>query len=162
MYHYTLCGLDYIYLSNGYHRHETPYGSGVAFEKADGLDAEIAAAVIFYPARLRGQEVRFMRSLLHLSQKKLAEKLGVKRVTVARWEGKPHTAIPGASDRMLRVSFAFDKWGDDAARHVYDSLSEIDDTPAEDLTMTYGPVAQEDELPGILDHSQDGWTRAAA
>ena len=45
-YHYTECGLDYVWLRNGFKRHETPYGSGVAITEADQLHKVIARAVV--------------------------------------------------------------------------------------------------------------------
>ena len=39
-YHYTMCGLDYVYLTNGYREHVTEYGSGISIERADALDED--------------------------------------------------------------------------------------------------------------------------
>ena len=44
--HYVNSGLDYVYLANGFTVHDTPYGSGVAIENADGLHHAIAVAII--------------------------------------------------------------------------------------------------------------------
>ena len=40
-YHYTGCGLDNIYLANGFERKVTPYGEGVSIADADGLHEAI-------------------------------------------------------------------------------------------------------------------------
>ena len=57
-YHYTECGLDYVYLVNGYTWHQTPYGRGVSIEDADGLHDAIALGVIISPHALRVMQTR--------------------------------------------------------------------------------------------------------
>ena len=101
MHHYTECGLDYVYLDNGYVVHETAYGPAVEVEHADELDRQIALAVVNHQRSLTGQEVRFLRGLLDLTQTELAELLGKDAQSVARWE-RLKTAIPPTEDRALR------------------------------------------------------------
>ena len=101
-YHYTECGLDYVYLANGFKVHETPYGEGISIESADELHQAIAQAIILAPHALRGQEIRFLRSLLEISQAALGDLCGVSRATVARWEGAPEKPIDPAADRFFR------------------------------------------------------------
>ncbi len=125
-YLYTGCGLDYVYLINGYHLHDTEYGQGVSIDDADGLHRTIAREVVTRRQRLRGQEVRFLRALLDLSQGALARKLGTTRASVARWEAKPHTAIPQSADRLLRVLHAQTD-GPDLVLQVLDLLEEMDE-----------------------------------
>ncbi|KAF0109474.1 MAG: hypothetical protein FD149_2832, partial [Rhodospirillaceae bacterium] len=67
-YHYRLSGLDYVYLVNGFAWHETEYGPGIAIDDLDHLHEAIARHVVTSPSRLRGQEVRFLRSILNVSQ----------------------------------------------------------------------------------------------
>ena len=105
-YHYTGCGLDYVYLANGFRRQKTPYGSGVSITDADGLHKAIARHIVSSPPRLRGQEIRFLRSMLDVSQAGLGDILGVSRATVARWEGNAETPIPSGTDRALRLFYA--------------------------------------------------------
>ena len=62
-YHYTMCGLDYVYLLSGFRRHDTVYGKGASIERVDDLDISIAIAVILRHTRLRGQELKFLRGL---------------------------------------------------------------------------------------------------
>ena len=63
-YHYTQCGLDYVYLENGFRLEETPYGAGVSIEDADELHEAIALSIITSPHAIRGQELRFLRAML--------------------------------------------------------------------------------------------------
>ena len=159
MHHYTMCGLDYVYLSNGYHVHETDYGPGVSIEAADGLDRTIALAVITADTRLSGQDVRFLRSLLKVSQTDIANGLGVKRLTVARWEGAPHTAIPGPADRMLRVRVAKELFSLECVELVVELAPEIAGRRADKVLMTYRRAADEKEpllLPEVRGEFE-GW-----
>ena len=67
-FHYTTSGLDYVYLANGFRLIEGEYGAGYSIDDLDGLHNVMAHHVIASPARLRGQEVRFLRSMLDISQ----------------------------------------------------------------------------------------------
>jgi len=99
--HYTECGLDYIYLINGFVVHETAYGNAVEVEHADLLDRQIALAIVNDQGPLTGQEVRFLRGLLDLTQEELGDLLGKDAQSVARWE-KKKAAIPSTEDLALR------------------------------------------------------------
>lgn len=102
-YQYRECGLDNIWLVNGYQIHDTAYGQGVSFVRADALDAAIAKALTEKPAPLTGREFRFLRIMLDLSQKTVGELMGKEAQTVALWE-KADTLKPD-------VDFLF--------RHIY-------------------------------------------
>ena len=85
-YHYRECGLDNIWLENGYEIHETAYGKGVSFDRAEALDAAIAKALTEKSAPLTGKEFRFLRIMLDMSQKTVGELMGKEAQTVALWE----------------------------------------------------------------------------
>lgn len=85
-YHYRGCGLDNVWLLNGYELHDTPYGKGVSFVDVEGLDAAIAKALTEKPAPLTGRELRFLRIMLDMSQKSLGELFSKSAQTVALWE----------------------------------------------------------------------------
>ncbi len=126
-YHYTQCGLDYVYLVNGFSIEETPYGPGVAIEKADQLHDLIARTIITSPHALRGQEVRFLRSMLDVSQTGLGDLLGKSRASIARWEAAEHEPIPGEADRFLRVFYAHKIEGHELVEEILALLTEIDE-----------------------------------
>jgi putative transcriptional regulator len=105
-YHYTDSGLDYVYLVGGVSRKETAHGVGYAIADLDNLHKAIAKYVVTSPGRICGQEVRFLRSVLELSQTSLAKIIGVDRSTVARWESKPHEAITDMADSTIRLVYA--------------------------------------------------------
>lgn len=125
--HYKECGLDYVYLRNGFNIEDTPYGPGVAIEKADELHEVIALHIICSPHALRGQEVRFLRSILDISQAGLGDILGKSRATVARWEAQPNGTIPGPEDRLLRFFYALKEHRQEIAERILDLLAMIDE-----------------------------------
>jgi len=160
-YHYTMCGLDYVYLENGFQRHETDYGEGVSIDRSDDLDRAIARLVVTATTRLRGQEVRFFRALLHWSQTELANELGVKRITVTRWEAAPATPIPGPADRLLRLVVARKLLCSHVADAVMEMLPEIADVCTIPLYMSLRYRGSE-EQPSLFPNDNgggehDGW-----
>ena len=54
MYHYTECGLDNVWLENGYKVHKTPYGKGVSIDDASGLHAVLVAELVKKQGRITG------------------------------------------------------------------------------------------------------------
>ena len=100
MYHYDLCGLDYIYLANGYAESDSAYGPVVSF--AAGLDDAIADEIVRGKPRLTGPEFRHVRTLLDLSQRNLASMMEISEQTVARWE-KEQSALPFLADLFVRM-----------------------------------------------------------
>lgn len=88
-YQYRECGLDNVWLMNGYEIHETPYGRTVSFNDPESLDAAIAKALTQKSARLTGRELRFLRLMLDLTQKGLGELVGREAQSIANWEKDP-------------------------------------------------------------------------
>lgn len=101
MYHYTMCGLDNVWLENGYTVKKTAYGNAVSITHAEELHGLIASDLICKTGRLTGKEFRFLRTHLALSQAGVAQMLGVTEQSVSLWErtGK----VPLAMDRYLRL-----------------------------------------------------------
>ena len=100
MYHYQECGLNNIYLKNGYHEIDTPYGKAVSITDTEGLNKAIAHHLITYKPKLTGSEFRFLRKHLELSQAKLAVLLSNSEQAIALWEKKSN--IPKWACNMLR------------------------------------------------------------
>jgi DNA-binding transcriptional regulator YiaG len=103
-YHYTQCGLDDVFLLNGYKKHRTPYGSGISIENVEGLHDAIARHMCLSKAALSGKELRFLRKLMDLTQSEVATNLGYDVQSVARWE-KGKAEVNGAADRLLRILY---------------------------------------------------------
>ena len=128
------------------------------------LDRAIAATLLRSHARLRGQEVRFLRGLTQRSQTEIAHRLGVKRVTVARWEAAPETPIPGPADRALRIDAAERLFGEHSLKMVVDQFPEIADARPAPLLMRFCGSDETDE-PGLFPHPPregESWHPAAA
>src|SRR5918994_2373749 len=68
------------------------------------LDRAVADAVIQHRRHLTGQEVRFLRGLVDLTQDELGKLLGKDAQSIARWE-RSKTTIPPTEDRALRQIF---------------------------------------------------------
>ncbi len=101
LYHYTGCGLSNVWLRNGYKVKRTPYGKRVSIDNLDGLHKVIATAVVNKKAPLSGEEIRFLRVEMDLSQRSLGGLLGKKDQTVALWErGKQD--VPESVDYLMR------------------------------------------------------------
>jgi len=100
-YHYTECGLDYVYLMDGFEIVDTAYGPVVRVVNASKLDRAIAIAIVRRQSRLTAQEVRFLRGILDMTQAELGNALGKDAQTVARWE-KGKTELPPTEDIAIR------------------------------------------------------------
>jgi putative transcriptional regulator len=103
MYHYLECGLNNVYIANGYREVETPYGAAVSIEDVYGLHKAIARGLVNTKPTLSGAEVRFIRKFLELTQARLADLLGVEEQSVRRWEGLEE--LPKQADRSVRLVF---------------------------------------------------------
>lgn len=104
LYHYIESGLDNIYLQNGFKVTESPYGDAVSITDMDGLHRLIGRNLVDKPAPLTGQEFRFLRVELDLSQKMMGRLLGRKERRVRDWEtgGK---AVPEPANTMIRFFY---------------------------------------------------------
>ncbi|MDD5037268.1 MAG: hypothetical protein PHE55_21285 [Methylococcaceae bacterium] len=85
-YYYVQCGLDNVWLENGFEIVATPYGESVKIDRVDQLNAAIAEDLTQKPGPLTGKEFRFLRIQLDMSQKRIGELMGKEAQTVAIWE----------------------------------------------------------------------------
>lgn len=147
--HYTACGLDDVYLLNGFVVEDTDYGRAVAVEGADELHAAIADHLVMHRKRLSARAFRFLRRQMDMTQAELAGRLGLDAQTVARYE-KAETAIAGPAD--LAVRFVYILWAlpPDSRRGVAEALKALLDT---DEPAETGPAR--------FVSTQDGWREAA-
>jgi DNA-binding transcriptional regulator YiaG len=87
-FHYTACGLDNVWLANGFKVRVTRHGNAVAVNDVDGLHHLIAQTLIDKPGRLTGKEFRFLSTQLGLSQEALGVMLDFSENAVSLWERK--------------------------------------------------------------------------
>jgi DNA-binding transcriptional regulator YiaG len=102
--HYTACGLDDVYLVNGFTRERIDGDDTITIEDMDGLWKAIGLALITTRKALEPKDVRYLRGHMDLTQAELSAKLRVSDQTVARWE-KGEVPISGPADVLLRVLF---------------------------------------------------------
>ncbi len=145
-YHYTMSGLDWVYLEGGYTIHETPYGTGVAIQDAEGLHEAISMEIVTQPHPIRGQELRFLRSFLDVSQDGMGKIVGLSRVQIARLEGERNKAITSSADRALRLFFGLRAMKKDLADRIIEVLTEID---------------RQEHEPASFKETDFGWAKAA-
>jgi DNA-binding transcriptional regulator YiaG len=101
-YHYTACGLSQVYLYGGYEVEEFDGESYVSFHNVDELHRAIMLAIVTRKADLTGEEVRFLRKEMDLTQAELAMLVGVTAQTIARLE-KGETEMSGPISMLLRL-----------------------------------------------------------
>ncbi len=125
MHQYTECGLAEVQLLNGYKINETPYGKSITITDVKELHKSIGMELVCKPGLLSAEELRYLRKELGLSQKLLAQTLGVAEITVCGWEaGK--AKISGPADRLLRVLYKEYADPDSLARELVGQLSRLD------------------------------------
>lgn len=143
--HYPECGLDDVYLLNGYEIVETPYGDGIAVKNLDKLREAIALHLAARKKSLTGKEIRFLRKEMDATQSEIARLFDVDGQTVARWE-KGESSIPGPALALLRVVFIEHAFGQ---VKVHDLLKSLDDTDAEPSDRK------------LFERTNEAWHRAA-
>jgi len=120
-YAYTVCGLDSIFLLNGYH---VSYHDGeeyVSVTDVDGLHRAIGRHLVLHRKGLSPKEVRFLRKTMDLTQAQLAAKLGNDPQSVARWE-KGACDMPGTAEKLLRATFLAENIADDGDLAILQKL----------------------------------------
>lgn len=101
MYHYKECGLNEIYLKNGYKVIKTGYGESVGIHDAEGLHKTIGEGLLKKSGLLTGREFRFLRIELDLSQKALGLLMDKSDQAIAGWE-KGERDIPVLADAAMK------------------------------------------------------------
>lgn len=136
MYQYTGCGLDYIYLKNGYLEKETPYGKGVSIHNLEGLHRAIALDVAENRPVLSPDEFRFLRKELEFTQASLGQLLGRDAQSVANWEKGSHE-IPAMAANLLRAIYMERAQGNAHLEALINRINELDrETHERELTFT--------------------------
>jgi len=133
-YHYLECGVDNVYLVNGFRYVDTPRGQGIIIEDLDGLHSAIGRYLVRNKKRLSGDEFRFLRHELNLTQVHLGALLDVSDQQVARWE-KGESKIPGAADKVIRMLYTEHIGGNDRITDILKRLAELDELVHEETNF---------------------------
>ena len=141
MLHYTDCGLRNIWLKNGYRHRKTPYGPGTAIEDLPGLHRAIGLWIVRSRPRLTGAELRFLRKELDISQKRLAEILGVEEQTVSLWERRGK--MPKMADRFARALYREHAEGNAKIQDIVERLAAKDKKEREARRAEFARKADE-------------------
>lgn len=101
MYHYKECGLNNVWLENGFVEKATAYGKAVAIDDAIELHKLLTLDLTMKKGRITGKELRFMRVVLGMSQEGLGKCVGATEQSVSLWErtGK----VPQSTDSIVRM-----------------------------------------------------------
>ncbi len=146
-YHYTESSLNNIYLINGYQFIETPRGESISINNIDGLHKAIGSFFVTGQRDLSGDEVRFLRHEMLMSQSTLAKLLGVSEQAIRRWEnGK--IKIPKPTESLLRLLYI---------DHFKDQNGKI----AKMLKMIANLEEKFIDNPLLFEDTKKGWRSAA-
>lgn len=137
---YRACGLEGIYLYNGYRIDVHDGEQHIAVTDMEGLHQAIGRHLVIHRKGLSPKEVRFLRNTMNLTQAEMAERLGNNAQSVARWE-KGETEMPGTAEKLLRAVYLASLMTDSELIQLRDflnsRLNELDqfdestETPAE-------------------------------
>lgn len=100
--HYKGCGLDDVYLLNGFDKKN----GGCIIHDMDGLHTAIGLHLVTKRKVITPKELRFLRNLMDMSQRELGDVIGQSSQQIARWE-KGQSEIPGPAERLIRLLFIF-------------------------------------------------------
>jgi DNA-binding transcriptional regulator YiaG len=121
--HYTQCGLDNVWLENGFELRDTPYGRAIAVHDVDGLHRLLAGELARKQGALTGREFRFLRSWLGLTQEGLASLMDVSEGALSLWERKG--AVPAVNDKLLRLMVLAQTDGDSSIRQAIERVNTV-------------------------------------
>ena len=95
LYHYIECGLDDVWLINGFEYHESPRGKTVSISNIESLHEAVGVHICRNRRDLSGAEIRFLRREMLMSQSTLARLLDVTELTINRWETEKSACVEG-------------------------------------------------------------------
>jgi transcriptional regulator with XRE-family HTH domain len=137
--HYTACGLDDVYLVNGFTREVVDGEEYLTIENLDGLWKAIGLSLMTRKI-LAPKEIKFLRDHMGFTQAQLGARLRVSDQTIARWEKGEVKLIPGPADLILRVLFLASDLAQPEGGKVLDALNEFFENLIERDEMQARPV----------------------
>jgi len=125
MYRYEDCGLSNIFLKDGYTEEETPWGLAISVDDVEGLHLAIGMELVNSHDPLNGQEFRFLRKELGLSQKRFATMFGYSDQMVAKWE-KGQSDLPRTIDILIRMMYEENHSETSKLSEILEAINELD------------------------------------
>jgi len=129
MYHYIDSGLANVWLDGGYTVHDTPHGEAVSIHDIEGLHKLIGLEIAQKTPALDGDDVRFLRKEMDLTQNALSALLRVSEDTIRNYENR--TQIPESVELILRKLYLVHINGDGTLRDLVREISRLNRKQAE-------------------------------
>ena len=148
-YHYIECGLDNIYLLNGFRIVPGPRGKTVHVQNLEGLHKAIGMMLVSEKKHIDGREFRFLRHELNMTQQNLAALLGVNVQAIARWEKEKTEDIPGPAQRVIRLLYSEKMNGNQAICVPLERLAELDERVADEPEIDFQQDTYEGWQPAL-------------
>ena len=131
MYHYTESGLPNVFLRGGYDVHDTEFGEATSIHNLEGLHKAIGLDIVQKAPVLTGDEVRFLRKEMDLTQTSLAGIIQVSEDSVRGWENG-RSNIPPPAAALLRLIYIDKVNGEPDVCEILEDINRLDREMAED------------------------------
>ncbi len=131
MYHYTESGLPNVFLRGGYIAREIDGEKAVSIHDLNGLHRAIGQDIITRSPALTGEEVRFLRKEMDLTQNSFASIIGVSEDTVRNWENG-RNGVGKPEDILIRGLYHETVNGDGGLRQIIEDIARLNREIAED------------------------------
>ncbi|CRL46142.1 hypothetical protein SGGMMB4_04491 [Sodalis glossinidius str. 'morsitans'] len=137
MHHYTDCGLETVWLTNGYRCEKHAVRIQIEIEDKPALHQVLAKLLINRRNLLSCHEIHFLRREMSMSVHELASVMGVQSEVIERWE-RGETGLPRVADVSLRALFVGSRLEESEPELYLHILSETEcRQSSETLFLTY-------------------------
>lgn len=143
-YHYTECGLDNVFIEDMNIVEDHNGDETVTIPAIGALHMVICEGIVRLHAKMTGQELRFLRSEMGMTQAKLADIIKVSSLTVSRWEREEHP-IDDAAEMLIRI-MAVESLGLDVKLNVEQVSANVSHTPRSEPIRINGANPAQYEL----------------
>lgn len=136
-YRYTECGIDAVYLENGFQFVDTPSGRQVSIRNIDGLHEAIGRFLVSKRKDLSGKEFRFLRHEMLMSQATLSKLFDVSEQAIHRWETGKTKEIPKPAEALVRLLYKehIREGGNEKIRSSLKKIADLEDEIDHALTF---------------------------
>ncbi len=98
-----IAGLDYVEIKNVPMTIDAEFGNLIDSSTIEQIERLVAKELITARIPIRGMEVLFLRSIFGLSQRELAEKIGLSHVSIFKWEKAKIKPLDIVNEIALKV-----------------------------------------------------------